>query len=124
MKIVITIVVYSVVVIVYIAATRRMSAKRPALATFTPIFLAALTMLLFGAFNSTNLCNHGWCERYGFPVEYRGWSDATVSIAFNGEEPKKSSPAFAVAVDILVALVASAGAYLAARKLTRRSAGA
>jgi hypothetical protein len=39
----------------------------------------------FGAMNTANFCNPGWCGRYGFPFSYFTWSDAM--IIWNDQPP-------------------------------------
>jgi hypothetical protein len=39
----------------------------------------------FGALNTANFCNPGWCGRYGFPFPYFTWSDAM--ITWNDKPP-------------------------------------
>ena len=40
----------------------------------------AVTLLFFLFINTVNLCAPGWCGHYGFPVPYRAWSDAQVTL--------------------------------------------
>jgi hypothetical protein len=70
----------------------------------------------FGAMNTANFCNPGWCGRYGFPFPYFTWSDAM--IIWNGQPPDNLHEVSLV-LNILVFFAVTALIY---RQLSREKA--
>jgi hypothetical protein len=68
---------------------------------------------IWGAANTWNACNPGWCGRYGFPFPFYSWSDAF--ITFDGVRPQPFHPMLLV-LDIVVLV---AGAYSFGRRVDR-----
>jgi hypothetical protein len=76
------------------------------------------TAFVLTAVNLANWCSPGWCERFGFPVPYRWWSDAI--IVMNGVNLSAGESSLAVIVD---AVAVGAAALLASRLASRSATG-
>jgi len=114
---------YLVIVIGCISATRLPKTQARGYSPTIPVILAVATIAFFAVLDTTNLCNPGWCGRYGFPFEYREWSDGIIDSKDFGIEPVAGRVAIAVALDSLLAVSASVAVFLGARNLMKRSAG-
>jgi hypothetical protein len=69
-----------------------------------PFASAALSAGFFVAANTLNLCSPGWCDRRGFPFEYKGWSDAQLIMNDVNYGVTPFNPVI-LGVDISVAVV-------------------
>jgi hypothetical protein len=75
----------------------------------------ALSGIAFAVLNTWNLCSPGWCASYGFPLQYKGWSDA--QVIFNGVNLGITpfSPT-ALAVDVAIACLVAGAVFQLLRK--------
>ena len=75
-----------------------------------------MTAFALAIANLANGCSPGWCERYGFPLSYRWWSDSIVVM--NGVNLSAGASRLAACID---AIAIGAAALLAARMTLRNT---
>ena len=76
-------------------------------------------MIAFTVLNLANLCNPGWCARFGFPFPYLWWSDAVVEI--NGKSWSAGTSIAAAAADVAVVVVGSLALSVAWRRASAQT---
>jgi hypothetical protein len=94
-------------------------AVRPVIRPYVP---SALTLAWLAIMNVLDLCASPWCIRYGFPLEYRGWSDA--QIIFKGVNLGiRAFKPTVLAADAVLSVLAALVVFRVARALEGRLAG-
>ena len=92
---------------------------RPVIRPYVP---SAITLVWLAMMNVLDLCASPWCIRYGFPLEYRGWSDAQIILSGVNLGIRAFNP-MVLAADAVLSVLAALIVFRVARALERRLAG-
>jgi len=76
----------------------------------------------FIALNTINLCNPGWCGRFGFPLPYSWWSDAM--LIMDGQNLSAGYSRIALGIDVASFFALATAASVVYRRPRAKTSGA